>query len=78
MKITKILLIVAIILFSSISYAESSMETAIKHSSLVSEALNNVTEVPSIPENWKDITFETTGLDVEIADTEYGRLVLNY
>ena len=31
-----------------------------------------------IPERWDDITFETTGLDVEIADTEYGRLVLNY
>ena len=31
-----------------------------------------------IPESWKDIVFETTGLDVEIGDTEYGRLVLNY
>ena len=31
-----------------------------------------------IPETWNDIKFETTGLDVEIADTEYGRLVLNY
>lgn len=31
-----------------------------------------------IPETWKDIAFETTGLDVEIAGTEYGRLVLNY
>ena len=31
-----------------------------------------------IPETWKDIMFETTGLDVEIADTDYGRLVLNY
>ena len=31
-----------------------------------------------IPESWKDIKFETTGLDVKIADTEYGRLVLNY
>lgn len=31
-----------------------------------------------IPEQWKDIQFETTGLDVEIANTEYGRLVLNY
>lgn len=31
-----------------------------------------------IPESWKDITFETTGLDVDIDDTEYGRLVLNY
>ena len=31
-----------------------------------------------IPEDWKDIKFETTGLDVNITDTEYGRLVLNY
>lgn len=31
-----------------------------------------------IPETWKDIVFETTGLDVEIVGTEYGRLVLNY
>ena len=31
-----------------------------------------------IPETWNDIKFETTGLDVEIDGTEYGRLVLNY
>lgn len=31
-----------------------------------------------IPEKWEDITFNTTGLDVEIEDTEYGRLVLTY
>lgn len=31
-----------------------------------------------IPETWNDIKFETTGLDVEITNTEYGRLVLNY
>lgn len=31
-----------------------------------------------IPLTWKDIVFKTTGLDVEIADTEYGRLVLYY
>ena len=31
-----------------------------------------------IPESWKDIKFETTGLDIDITDTEYGRLVLNY
>lgn len=31
-----------------------------------------------IPESWKDITFETTGLDVDIDGAEYGRLVLNY
>lgn len=31
-----------------------------------------------IPERWEDIQFETTGLDVEIPNTEYGRLVLSY
>lgn len=31
-----------------------------------------------IPENWDDIKFQTTGLDVDIPDTDYGRLVLNY
>lgn len=31
-----------------------------------------------IPENWKDITFNTTGLDVVIPETDYGRLVLSY
>lgn len=31
-----------------------------------------------IPEQWKDIQFETTGLDVEIPNTDYGRLVLSY
>ena len=31
-----------------------------------------------IPENWKDITFNTTGLDVTLPVYEYGRLVLSY
>lgn len=31
-----------------------------------------------IPECWEDIQFETTGLDVEIPNTDYGRLVLSY
>lgn len=31
-----------------------------------------------IPETWDDITFNTTGLDIIIPDTEYGRLVLSY
>lgn len=31
-----------------------------------------------IPESWDDITFNTTGLDITIPDTEYGRLVLAY
>lgn len=31
-----------------------------------------------IPEKWSDIKFNTTGLDVDIKDVEYGRLVLSY
>lgn len=31
-----------------------------------------------IPERWEDIKFETTELDVDIPNTEYGRLVLSY
>lgn len=31
-----------------------------------------------VPESWEDITFNTTGLDVIIPNTEYGRLVLSY
>lgn len=31
-----------------------------------------------IPERWEDITFNTTGLDIELPDREYGRLVLSY
>lgn len=31
-----------------------------------------------IPDSWEDITFNTTELDINIPDTEYGRLVLSY
>lgn len=32
-----------------------------------------------VPEQWEDITFNTTGLDITLADyPEYGRLVLSY
>lgn len=32
-----------------------------------------------IPETWKDIQFNTTGLDINIPEyTEYGKLVLSY
>ena len=31
-----------------------------------------------IPESWKDITFNTTGLDITIPGTEMNRLVLSY
>lgn len=31
-----------------------------------------------IPDNWNDIIFNTTGLDIDIPNYEYGRLVLSY
>ena len=31
-----------------------------------------------IPDRWKSIDFKTTGLDIYVTDTEFGRLVLNY
>lgn len=34
--------------------------------------------VYNIPSNWKDITFNTTGKDIEIDNVEDGTLVLSY
>ena len=34
--------------------------------------------VAYIPESWEDITFRTTGYDINIPDTEYGQLVLMF
>ena len=34
--------------------------------------------VAYIPESWDDIIFNTTGLDITIADQEYGKLVISY
>ena len=34
--------------------------------------------VYNIPENWNDIQFNTTGLDVSISGYDYGHLVLSY
>ena len=31
-----------------------------------------------IPESWDDITFNTTGFDINISDYDYGHLVLSY
>lgn len=31
-----------------------------------------------IPETWKEIIFNTTGLDIELNEYDYGRLVLSY
>jgi hypothetical protein len=32
----------------------------------------------NIPERWDEIIFNTQGVDVDIAGTEYGRLILSY
>lgn len=54
---------------------------------LISQAIKNVyfglTKegyfVAYIPESWKDITFNTTGLDISVPiEPEYGHLVLSY
>lgn len=34
--------------------------------------------VYNVPDSWDNIVFNTTGKDIEIPDTEYGRLVLSY
>lgn len=31
-----------------------------------------------IPETWNDITFNTTGLDIDVKEKDYGHLVLSY
>ena len=31
-----------------------------------------------IPDSWDNIQFETSGLDVELPDVEYGRLIISY
>ena len=31
-----------------------------------------------IPESWEDIKLNTTGLDINVTNTDYGRLVLSY
>ena len=32
----------------------------------------------NIPQTWNDITFNTTGLDINIPDVDYGHLALSY
>lgn len=32
----------------------------------------------NIPERWDEIIFNTQGVDIDIEDTEYGRLILSY
>lgn len=42
------------------------------------EINNNGYIVYNIPEKWTDITFNTTGLDINIPGYNYGNLVLSY
>lgn len=59
------------------SYAEKIIEDALAKMIYV-EISDAGYFVYYIPKSWEDITFNTTGLDVTIPDTEYGRLVLSY
>ena len=59
------------------SYAEKIIEDALAKMIFV-EISDAGYFIYYIPKSWEDITFNTTGLDVTIPDTEYGRLVLSY
>ena len=60
------------------SYAEKIIQENISTMIFV-EITNAGYIVYNIPDNWDDITFNTTGLDIEVPETsEYGHLVLSY
>lgn len=59
------------------SYAEEIIKNAIATMIFV-EISDAGYFVYYIPENWSDIIFNTTGVDIEIDNVEYGRLVLSY
>lgn len=59
------------------SYAEKIIEKTIA-TMIFAEISDAGYFVYYIPETWDDIKFNTTGLDVTIPDTDYGRLVLSY
>lgn len=59
------------------AYAEKIIAKYIANMIFV-EITNSGYIVYHIPEKWEDITFNTTGLDVSVPDTDYGRLVLSY
>lgn len=59
------------------SYAEKVLADAIATMIFV-EISNAGYIIYYIPENWHDIVFNTTGLDINIAGEEYGKLVLSY
>lgn len=48
-------------------------------SSMIFVEINNEGYIVyNIPETWKDITFNTVGIDIEIENVDYGTLVLSY
>lgn len=59
------------------SYAEQIIKDAIATMIFV-EINDEGYIVYYIPENWTDITFNTTGKDIQISGVEYGHLVLSY
>ena len=59
------------------SYAEKIIKESIATMIFV-EITDSGYIVYNIPSNWKDITFNTTGLDININGYEYGKLVLSY
>ena len=59
------------------SYAEKIIEKCIATMIFV-EISDSGYIIYYIPENWTDITFNTTGLDTVISGADYGRLVLSY
>lgn len=59
------------------SYAEKIIKDTIATMIFV-EITDDGHIVYNIPKNWTDITFETTGIDVEISGYDYGHLVLSY
>lgn len=60
------------------SFAEKVIRESIATMIFV-EITNSGYIVYNIPENWNDITFNTTGLDIELEmQSEYGHLVLSY
>lgn len=60
-----------------ISYAEKIIKESIATMIFV-EITDSGYIVYNIPSNWKDITFNTTGLDININGYDYGKLVLSY
>lgn len=64
--------------FDATSYAEKIIRETISTMIFV-EISDSGYIVYNIPESWKDITFRTTGLDIELdLQPEYGHLVLEY